>query len=174
MRYRIGFWIGPTPADEESACADLHMRLHTSGQLVDSPAPEQPPCPRIARFAEAVLAEFPADPLDERSPWKYVDTAEEALGETFTPVLRGPNRRVIGRLTQLAHEHGVQAFDLCAHRRLDVRDVLEHEDGPLISGRLGGGWNEPEDFACRGPEIARERLGLAPSALVAEPVGEDC
>jgi hypothetical protein len=103
-----------------------------------------------------------------------VDTAEEALGETFTPVLRGPNRRVIGRLTQLAHEHGVQAFDLAAHRTLHIADVLEHEDGPLISGPLGGGWDEPEDFACRGPEIARERLGLAPTAHVAEAVGEDC
>ena len=173
MRYRIGFWIGPAPVDDESSCADLHTRMHTSGQFVDSPAAEQPPCPRIARFAEAVLAEFPADPLDDRSPWKYSDTAEDALGETFTPVLRGPNRRVIGRLAQLAHEHGLQAFDLAAHRILHVRDVLEHEDGPLMSGPLGGGWDEPEDFACRGPEIARERLGLAPTDHVRAVAGAE-
>jgi hypothetical protein len=103
MSYRLGFWIGPAPVDDESACADLHTRLHTSGQFVDSPTDPQPPCPRIARFAAAVLAEFPADLDEEGSPWKHSDTGSEAHGETFTPVMRGPDRRVIGRLTRLAH-----------------------------------------------------------------------
>jgi len=173
MRYRIGFWIGPAPADDESACADLHTRLHTSGQFVDSPTPPLPPCPRIARFAAAVLAEFPVDLGDPRSPWKDADTAAAAQGETFTPVLCGPDRRVIGRLTQLAHDHGLQAFDLAAHRILRERDVVEWEDGAWITGPLGGGWDEPEAFACRGPEIARERLGLDPTVHVPSGSGED-
>ena len=54
-----------------------------------------------------------------------------------------------------------------------MRDVLEHEDGPLMSGPLGGGWDEPEDFACRGPEIARERLGLAPTDHVRAVAGAE-
>ncbi|GLI30936.1 MULTISPECIES: hypothetical protein [Brachybacterium] len=173
MRYRIGFWIGPAPVDDESACADLHMHLHTAGQFVGSPTPPLPPNPRIVRFTADVLEEFPADLADPRSPWRDADAAEAAHGQTFAPVLFGPDRKVIGRLTQLAHEHGLQTFDLAAHRLLRLEDVVEWEDGPWITGPLGGSWDEPEAFACRGPEIARERLGLTPSAHVLAGTGED-
>lgn len=166
MIYRIAFWIGPELADTDSACADLHTALHVAGQFIDGVHEPQPAVPRIARFVEEVLEEFPEDGLDPRSPWKYGDVSESALGTTFVPVLYGPLRPVIGWLARRAHEHGLRVFDLAAHRLLLPQDIIEENGSVLIGGPLGGNGGSPEGIGCQGPEIARERLGLPDPAVL--------
>ena len=59
MRYRIGFWIGAAPVDDESACADLHMHLHTAGQFVGSTTPPLPPTARPPRRIRRLATQLP-------------------------------------------------------------------------------------------------------------------
>lgn len=147
--YRLGFWIGPAPADAEEACADLHTRLERAEEIWKEFDRPLPPLPRIRAFVEAVLEAFPTDDL-AGSPWKCSDIAEDAQADTFTPSIRGPHREVIGLLTQLAHAHGLQAFDLVAHRLLDAGDVMEVDGAPWTTARLGGGLDDLEHVDCRG------------------------
>lgn len=159
MIYRLGFWIGPSPADAEAACADLYTRVRLAEEIWREFDRPPSPVPRIRGFVEAVLELLPIDGPGG-FPWKYTDVADDAMADTFTPTIRGPHREVIAMLTQLAQEHEVQALDVTAHRLLSPAD-LSLVDGVLsTAARLGGGFDEPEYFECRGPEIARERLGL--------------
>ncbi|WP_157773423.1 hypothetical protein [Brachybacterium vulturis] len=159
MRYRLGFWIGPAPADAEAACAELYTRVRLAEEIWREFDRPPPPVPRIRGFVDAVLGVLPADPA-ESSPWKHSDVADDAMADTFTPTIRGPHRGAIAILTRLAHDHGLQAFDLAAHRLLDAAEVIEVDGGLWTDAHLGGGADQPEFFDCRGPEIARERLGL--------------
>ena len=159
MIYRLGFWIGPTPADEEAACAELYTRVRLAEEIWREFDRPPSPVPRIRGFVDAVLDVFPVGSATN-SPWKYSDVTDDAMADTFTPTIRGPHREVIALLTRLAHDHGLQAFDLAAHRLLDAAEVTEIDGRLWTEARLGGGMDELEFFDCRGPEIARERLGL--------------
>lgn len=159
MIYRLGFWIGPSPAKAEEACADLYTRVLLAEEIWREFDRPPPPVPRILRFAEAVLERFPNDG-SRNSLWKHTDVADDAMTDTFTPTIHGPYREAIAILTRLAQEHEVCAFDLTAHRVLSVTDLMDVDGVLSTRAHLGGGDDDPEFFDCRGPEIARERLGL--------------
>ncbi|MGO2311635.1 MAG: hypothetical protein ACTIMA_01255 [Brachybacterium tyrofermentans] len=202
MIYRLGFWTGPVPADDESACADLHTRIYAAEYRRQATGCKPPPVPEVRRFVDAVLAELPEsaedpagagdlgsgeslasvrDPADlgkeapaeeEACPWGSGDVAGTATAEVFLPRLRGPHRRAIALLTQIAHEHGLHGFDLAAHRMLSMADAYWVDEVPSTDAILGvdpstvlADLSASRERICRGPELARRRLASAPAAL---------
>lgn len=204
MIYRLGFWTGPVPADDESACADLHTRIYAAQHRRQVTGGKPPPVPEVRRFVEAVLAELPesaedparagdlgsgeplasvrdragpgreAPAVEEAAacPWGSGDVAGAATAKVFLPRLRGPHRRAIALLTQIAHEHGLYGFDLASHRMLSMADVYWVDEVPSTDAILGvdpstvlADLSAPRERICRGPELARQRLASAPAEL---------
>lgn len=185
MIYRLGFWTGPVPADDESACADLHTRIYAAQHRRQTTGLRPPPVPEMRRFVAAVLAELPElpehpeqpevteDPAGEPAcPWSDGDVAGSSTADVFLPVLRGPHRRAIALLTQIAHEHGMHGFDLAAHRMLSIADVYWIDEVPSTDAILAvdpatvlTDLSASRERICRGPELARQRLADAPAGL---------
>lgn len=172
MIYRLGFWTGPVPADDESACADLHTRIYAAQHRRQATGSKPPPVPEVSSFVDAVLAELPECAEETACPWGASDVAGAATTEVFLPRLRGPHRRAIALLTQIAHEHGLHGFDLAAHRMLSMADAYWVDEVPSTDAILGvdpstvlADLSASRERICRGPELARRRLASAPAAL---------
>lgn len=184
MIYRLGFWTGPVPADDESACADLHTRIYAAQRRRQATGGRPPPVPEMRRFVEAVLVELPERAEDpdgaeeetcvekETCPWSDAGVAGAATADVFLPLLRGPHRRAIALLTQIAHEHGLHGFDLAAHRILSMADVFWVDEVPSTDAILGidpftvlADLPAARERICRGPELARQSLAHAPDGL---------
>lgn len=159
MSYHIGFWIGPRPVDEETACADINQRIIAARWTWQTTGTAIPPLPRLGRFVDAVLTHLPEDPADPHCPWPYAGIDTLATADTFIVPLDGPRSEALAVLARLADEHDLRAFDLARHRILREQDVTSDFGIPLLSVTADG--TRGDDIDCRGWAIAGERLGLS-------------
>jgi hypothetical protein len=186
MLYRLGFWLGPSPADALEACHALNQHIcatdHAWG-ILETPVP---PVPRIRAFVEEALRRYPLDD-PAGSIWKYPDVRECAAGQAFHANLTGAGaQHARDDLAELAAAMGINAFDMVQHRMLPDRspgayageqspnpDVLpaylagedptddgtaEGIDAEILAGERSR--YSPRARVCDGPERARESLGL--------------
>jgi hypothetical protein len=110
MSYDLAGWEGPTPTDSEAAAQEF-QRLCEEYLEVDT---FEPPTPRIAAYAQALLARYPdiGTREGEDSPWSSGPLIQEAVGPImYFPMVWSSCEEISAWAAQLANEHGLVCYD---------------------------------------------------------------
>lgn len=108
MTYVLAVWDGEMPADNERAAKDYERLIE---QTEDR---EIPPAPKIRRYAEALLGQWPdiTEEGGEDSPWSDGPLMNDATGPLLVFGLGTSfGEEPFAYCRDLAREHGLVFFD---------------------------------------------------------------
>jgi len=115
VSYDLSVWEGELPVDDEAA---LEMFRLLYGQHIDRHFAEgrtlEPPSPRIAAFAMALLERYPDIDTEagDDSPWSTAPLLGEGVGPMMHfPMVWSRSKEVSAWAAQLAHDQGLVCFD---------------------------------------------------------------